>query len=96
MDKIFNIILEWFIKFWKSKFCDVIKLTALWGVVVAFIGGLFHIDQIICLGLGMCLGFVLILLLIWLFVIVVIVYEVFHTLLSYTERVLFDKNRFFK
>lgn len=96
-DCIFEKPIEWFIfEFWDSKFCRVIKLCAIWGIVIMLIGGISHCDKVVAFGLGMLMGFIVMALTIVLYIIITFSVYSIWSLFSYTERVLFDRNRIFK
>ena len=83
-------------RFWGCKFCDILKLNALWGSVLIIIGCSIKSNIAVCIGLVMCSGFTLVLLLASLFCVLILIIILIEKLLSYTERVLFGKNRIFK
>lgn len=96
-DCIFEKPIDWFIfVFWHSKFCGVIKLCAIWGFVIMLIGGISHCDKVVAFGLGMLMSFIVMVLTIVLYLIVTFSAYGMWSLFSYTERVLFDRNRIFK
>lgn len=102
MRKFFNLIfdileniLNWGCDFWKSKLCNWMKLSALWGFIIIIIGSLCDSNITMNIGLGMCCGYILILLAIGLFVAVLLSMAALHGLLAYTERVACGKNEIF-
>lgn len=81
--------------FWNTKFCSILKLSALWGLIVLIIGGIIQNETLQLVGCAMCGGFALMLVVMGIFFILVILIVIIDKLLSYTERVLFGKNKIF-
>ena len=45
--------------FWGTKFCNILKLSALWGLIVFVVCGIIHNETLLLVGCGMCGGSVL-------------------------------------
>ena len=98
MGKIFRLIEKTFdfaYNFWITKFCNILKLSALWGLVVILFGSLFHCDITQWVGVVMCSGFTLMLTIMAFYFVLVFIFLTIHGLLAYTEKVLFGKNKIF-
>ena len=98
MGKIFRLIEKTFdfgYNFWSTKFCNILKLSALWGFVVILFGSLLHSDNTQWVGVVMCSGFTLMLTIMAFYFVLVFIFLTIHGLLAYTEKVLFGKNKFF-
>ena len=95
MRKIFSLI-EKSSDFWGTKFCNILKLSALWGgVIVIIFGSLFSNNTTLWVGIVMCSGFVLILTIMAFYFVLVFIFLTIYGLLAYTEKVLFGKNKIF-
>lgn len=98
MGKIFYWIenaIDFGVFFWGTKFCNILKLSALWGLIVFVVGGIIHNETLLLVGCGMCGGFVLMFVVVVIFAYLAFLIVIINKLLSYTERVLFGKNKFF-
>lgn len=98
MEKIADLldkIWKWGDDFAHSKVFSIFILCLLWGVIIFLIGGAFHVDEIMCVGVSMMLPMVLFCLLSFAYIALFFMIIGIYNLLSYTERVLFGKNRLF-
>lgn len=98
-EKIFKVvckIAKFIFNTWTNKVGNIIKLNALWGVIIIFIGGLVKLDGLIALGIGMCCAFVLLLLCTYILFAFIIIIDLIWKLLAYTEKVFCGKNRIFE
>ena len=99
MDKIIDIIdyiVEWIFMFYDTRTCDVLKLGALWGLIIMLLGTFFHSGIMEWFGIVLCSGLAIVFILSAVFIVVVIAIKIINELFAYTKRVLFGKNRFFK
>ena len=99
MGKIIDIIdyiVEWIFMFYDTRTCDVLKLGALWGLIIMLLGTFFHSGIMEWIGIVLCSGFVLASIIACAFFVVTIAIVIINGIFAYTERVLFGKNRFFK
>ena len=99
MGKIINIIVyicEWIFMFYDTRTCDVLKLCALWGLIIMLLGTFFHCGIMEWIGIVLCSGLAIVLILSAVFIVVAIAIKIINELFAYTERVLFGNNRFFK
>ena len=99
MGKIFYIIdyiFDWMCEFYQTRTCDVLKLSALWGVIILLLGTFFHSGIMEWIGIVLCSGLAIVLILSAVFIVVAIAIKIINELFAHTERVLFGKNRFFK
>ena len=99
MDKIINIIVyiyAWIGVFYYTRTCDVLKLGALWGLIIMLLGTFFHSGIMEWIGIVLCSGLAIVLILSAVFIVGDIAIKIINELFAYTERVLFGKNRFFK
>ena len=98
MGKIFDIIgyiFGWICDFYHTRTCDVLKLSALWGVIILLLGTFFHSGIMTWIGIVLCSGLVLAAVIGFCFIAVSLLFVIINELFAYTERVLFGKNRFF-
>ena len=98
MGKIFDIIdyiFDWMCEFYQTRTCDVLKLSALWGVIILLLGTFFHSGIMEWIGIVLCSGLAIVFILSAVFIVVVIAIKIINELFAYTKRVLFGKNRFF-
>ena len=99
MGKIINIIVyicEWIFMFYGTRTCNVLKLCALWGLIIMLLGTFFHSGIMEWIGIVLCSGLAIVFILSAVFIVVVIAIKIINELFAYTKRVLFGKNRFFK
>ena len=99
MDKIINIIVyiyAWIGVFYDTKTCDVLKLGALWGLIIMLLGTFFHSGIMEWIGIVLCSGLAIVFILSAVFIVVSCLIVIINGLFAYTERVLFGNNRFFK
>lgn len=99
MGKIIDIIdyiVEWIFMFYDTRTCDVLKLGALWGLIIMLFGSLFNSEIMTWIGIVLCSGLAIALILSVVFMAVAFPIILINGLFAYTERVLFGKNRFFK
>lgn len=99
MGKIIDIIdyiVEWIFMFYDTRTCDVLKLGALWGLIIMLFGSLFNSEIMTWIGIVLCSGLAIALILSVVFIVVAFPIILINGLFAYTERVLFGKNRFFK
>lgn len=98
MGKIFDIIdyiFDWMCEFYQTRTCDVLKLSALWGVIILLLGTFFHSGIMEWIGIALCSGLVLAAVIGFSFIAMSVLFVIINGLFAYTERVLFGKNRFF-
>ena len=99
MSKIINIIVyicEWIFMFYDTKTCDVLKLGALWGLIIMLLGTFFHSGIMEWIGIVLCGGLAIVFILSAVFIVVSCLIVIINELFAHTERVLFGNNRFFK
>ena len=99
MSKIFDIIdyiFNWICDFYHTRTCDVLKLGALWGLIIMLLGTFFHSGIMEWIGIVLCGGLAIVFILSAVFIVVAIAIKIINELFAYTERVLFGNNRFFK
>lgn len=99
MGKIFDIIdyiFEWMCDFYYTRTCDVLKLGALWGLIIILLGTFFHSGIMEWIGIVLCSGFVLAFILSAVFIMVSVLILIINGIFAYTERVLFGENKFFE
>ena len=99
MGKIINIIVyicEWIFMFYGTRTCDVLKLGALWGLIIMLLGTFFHSGIMEWIGIVLCSGLAIVFILSAVFIVVSCLIIIINELFAYTERVLFGKNRFFE
>ena len=99
MGKIINIIVyicEWIFMFYGTRTCDVLKLGALWGLIIMLLGTFFHSGIMEWIGIVLCSGLAIAFILSAVFIVVAFAIIIINELFAYTERVLFGNNRFFK
>ena len=99
MGKIFDIIdyiFDWMCEFYQTRTCDVLKLSALWGVIILLLGTFFHSGIMGWIGIVLCSGLAIVFILSAVFIVVSCLIVIINGLFAYTERVLFGNNRFFK
>ena len=99
MGKIIDIIdyiVEWIFMFYDTRTCDVLKLGALWGLIIMLLGTFFHSGIMEWIGIVLCSGLAIAFILSVVFIVVAFLIKIINELFAYTERVLFGKNRFFK
>ena len=99
MGKIFDIIdyiFDWMCEFYQTRTCDVLKLSALWGVIILLLGTFFHSGIMEWIGIALCSGLAIVFILSAVFIVVVIAIKIINELFAYTERVLFGENKFFE
>ena len=99
MGKIFYIIdyiFDWGCDFYYTRTCDLLKLGALWGLIIILFGSLFNSEIMTWIGIVLCSGLAIALILAAVFIVVAIAIKIINELFAYTERVLFGKNRFFE
>ena len=99
MGKIINIIVyicEWIFMFYDTRTCDVLKLGALWGLIIMLLGTFFHSGIMEWIGIVLCSGFVLASVIGCSFIVVGIAIVIINGIFAYTERVLFGENKFFE
>ena len=98
MGKIINIIIyicEWIFMFYGTRTCDVLKLGALWGLIIMLLGTFFHSGIMEWIGIVLCSGLVLAAVIGFCFIAVSLLFVIINELFAYTERVLFGENKFF-
>lgn len=98
MGKIFDVIdyiFDWMCEFYQTRTCDVLKLSALWGVIILLLGTFFHSGIMEWIGIVLCSGLVLAAVIGISFIAMSVLFVIINGLFAYTERVLFGKNRFF-
>lgn len=98
MGRIFDIIdyiFDWICEFYQTRTCDVLKLSALWGVIILLLGTFFHSRIMEWIGIALCSGLVLAAVIGFFFIAMSVLFVIINGLFAYTERVLFGKNRFF-
>lgn len=99
MGKIIDIIdyiVEWIFMFYDTRTCDVLKLGALWGLIIMLLGTFFHCGIMEWIGIVLCSGLAIAFILSVVFIVVAFPIILINGLFAYTERVLFGKNRFFE
>ena len=99
MGKIFYIIdyiFDWMCDFYYTRTCDLLKLGALWGLIIMLLGTFFHSGIMEWIGIVLCSGLAIALILSVVFMAVAILIVIINGIFAYTERVLFGKNRFFE
>ena len=99
MGKIFDIIdyiFDWICEFYYTRTCDLLKLGALWGLIILLLGTFFHSEIMTWIGIVLCSGFVLAAILAAVFMAVAILIVIINGIFAYTERVLFGENKFFE
>lgn len=99
MGKIINIIVyicEWIFMFYDTRTCDVLKLGALWGLIIILFGSLFNSEIMTWLGIVLCSGLAIALILSVVFMAVAILIVIINGIFAYTERILFGENKFFE
>lgn len=99
MGKIFYIIdyiFDWICEFYHTRTCDVLKLGALWGLIILLLGTFFHCGIMEWIGIVLCSGFVLASIIACAFFVVAITIVIINGIFAYTERVLFGENKFFE
>lgn len=99
MGKIFYIIdyiFDWMCDFYYTRTCDLLKLGALWGVIILLLGTFFHSGIMEWIGIVLCSGLAIALILSVVFMAVAILIVIINGIFAYTERVLFGENKFFE
>ena len=99
MGKIFYIIdyiFDWMCEFYQTRTCDVLKLSALWGVIILLLGTFFHSGIMEWIGIVLCSGLAIVFVLSVVFIVVSFLIVIINELFAHTERVLFGNNRFFE
>ena len=99
MGKIINIIVyicEWIFMFYNTRTCDLLKLGALWGLIIILFGSLFNSEIMTWIGIVLCSGLAIALILSVVFMAVAILIVIINGIFAYTERVLFGENKFFE
>lgn len=99
MSKIFYIIdyiFDWICEFYHTRTCDLLKLGALWGLIIILFGSLFNSEIMIWIGIVLCSGLAIALILSVVFMAVAILIVIINGIFAYTERVLFGENKFFE
>ena len=99
MDKIFYIIdyiFDWGCDFYHTRTCDLLKLGALWGLIIILFGSLFNSEIMTWIGIVLCSGLAIALILSVVFMAVAILIVIINGIFAYTERVLFGENKFFE
>ena len=99
MGKIFYIIdyiFDWMCDFYHTRTCDLLKLGALWGLIIILFGSLFNSEIMTWLGIVLCSGLAIALILSVVFMAVAILIVIINGIFAYTERVLFGENKFFE
>ena len=99
MRKIFDAIdymFDWICDFYHMRACDVLKLSALWGVIILLLGTFFHSGIMEWIGIVLCSGLVLAAVIGFCFIAVSLLFVIINELFAYTERVLFGENKFFE
>lgn len=99
MGKIFYIIdyiFDWMCDFYHTRICDLLKLGALWGLIIILLGTFFHSGIMEWIGIVLCSGFVLAVILAAVFIVVSVLIVIINGIFAYTERVLFGENKFFE
>ena len=99
MGKIINIIVyicDWIFMFYNTRTCDVLKLGALYGLIIMLLGTFFHSGIMEWIGIVLCSGLILAAVIGFSFIAVSVLIVIINGLFAYTERVLFGKNRFFE
>ena len=82
--------------FYDTKTCDVLKLGALWGLIILLLGTLFHCGIMEWIGIVLCSGLAIAFILSAVFIVVGIAIVIINGIFAYTERVLFGENKFFE
>ena len=99
MGKIFYIIdyiFDWICEFYHTRTCDLLKLGALWGLIIILFGSLFNSEIMIWIGIVLCSGLVIASVIACSFIVVAIAIVIINGIFAYTERVLFGENKFFE
>ena len=99
MGKIFDIIdyiFDWMCEFYQTRTCDVLKLSALWGVIILLLGTFFHSGIMEWIGIALCSGLAIVAVIGFCFIAVSLLFVIINELFAYTERVLFGENKFFE
>ena len=99
MGKIFYIIdyiFDWMCEFYQTRTCDILKLSALWGVIILLLGTFFHSGIMEWIGIVLCSGLILVAVIGFSFIAVSVLIVILNELFAYTERVLFGENKFFE
>lgn len=99
MGKIFYIIdyiFDWICDFYHTRTCDLLKLGALWGLIILLLGTFFHSGIMEWIGIVLCSGLAIALILSAVFMAVAILIVIINGIFAYTERVLFGENKFFE
>ena len=99
MGKIFYIIgyiFDWICEFHHTRTCDLLKLSALWGIIILLLGTFFHSGIMEWIGIVLCSGLAIALILSVVFMAVAILIVIINGIFAYTERVLFGENKFFE
>lgn len=99
MSKIFYIIdyiFDWICEFYHTRTCDLLKLGALWGLIIILFGSLFNSEIMTWIGIVLCSGLAIALILSVVFMAVAILIVIINGIFAYTERVLFGENKFFE
>lgn len=99
MGRIFDIIdyiFDWICEFYQTRTCDVLKLSALWGVIILLLGTFFHSGIMEWIGIVLCSGLVLAAVIGFSFIAMSVLFVIINGLFAYTERVLFGENKFFE
>lgn len=99
MGKIFDIIdyiFDWMCEFYQTRTCDVLKLSALWGVIILLLGTFFHSGIMTWIGIVLCSGLILVAVIGFSFIAVSVLIVIINGIFAYTERVLFGENKFFE
>ena len=95
MGKIFYII-DYIFDFYYTRTCDLLKLGALWGLIILLLGTFFHSEIMTWIGIVLCSGLAIALILSVVFMVVAILIVIINGIFAYTERVLFGENKFFE
>ena len=82
--------------FYYTRTCDLLKLGALWGVIILLLGTFFHSGIMEWIGIVLCSGLAIALILSVVFMAVAILIVIINGIFAYTERVLFGENKFFE
>ena len=99
MGKIFYIIdyiFDWMCEFYQTRTCDVLKLSALWGVIILLLGTFFHSGIMEWIGIVLCSGLAIAFILSAVFIVVSCLIVIINGLFAYTERGLCGENKFFE
>ena len=99
MNKIFDIIdyiFDWMCEFYQTRTCNVLKLCALWGLIIMLLGTFFHSGIMEWIGIVLCSGLAIVFILSAVFIVVSCLIVIINELFAYTERVLFGENKFFE